>query len=277
MTGRARQDKAKENGPKIPDATSRVARREPEPSPDTPLKSYLSKLLDLTAEAPPEPMPRSAVEESVAVTAEPQPCAATHPRRYNTAESERESRPRWQTADDTPPETRARTGAMPRTTLRCRLPRKRAAGDRQKLMMALIPVLAIVLIAVWRNPLSTRPALKAAGASPRTFDRPMVPAVEIPWAIPGRFELEGRDPMQWPPPSAGVQNDEPPAVADTPENSGELVVTGILYSEDRPSAIVNTQLVHEGQQISGATVDKIESDGVQFERNGRKWKQGVNQ
>jgi hypothetical protein len=53
-------------------------------------------------------------------------------------------------------------------------------------------------------------------------------------------------------------------------------VTGILYSTDRPSALVNTQIVHEGQQIAGIAVEKIDSDGIQFERDGQRWKQGLN-
>jgi hypothetical protein len=49
-----------------------------------------------------------------------------------------------------------------------------------------------------------------------------------------------------------------------------------LHSADKPAAIVDTQVVHEGQRVSGATVEKIDRDGVQFERNGRRWKQTIN-
>jgi len=54
-----------------------------------------------------------------------------------------------------------------------------------------------------------------------------------------------------------------------------LDVKGVLYSEDRPAAIIDTRLVHEGEQIAGATVIAIERDGVQFERGGRRWTQTV--
>ena len=99
--------------------------------------------------------------------------------------------------------------------------------------------------------------------------------VPIAWEVPSPYDLRSRDLMRARPTppvaveSAGttVQPTEPPV---------NLVVTGILFSEDKPAAVVDTQIVHEGQQISGATVEKIEKDGIHFERNGLKWKQAIN-
>jgi type II secretory pathway component PulC len=54
------------------------------------------------------------------------------------------------------------------------------------------------------------------------------------------------------------------------EKSGRLVVKGILYSEDNPSAIIDTQIVHIGDKIYGATVVKINRDSVEFEIDGKK-------
>ena len=47
--------------------------------------------------------------------------------------------------------------------------------------------------------------------------------------------------------------------------SGNLVVKGILYNEDNPSAIVNNQIVYEGDKISGAAIIKINRGSVEFE------------
>ena len=47
--------------------------------------------------------------------------------------------------------------------------------------------------------------------------------------------------------------------------SVNLAVKGILYNEDNPSAIVNNQIVYEGDKISGATIIKINKDSVEFE------------
>jgi len=55
------------------------------------------------------------------------------------------------------------------------------------------------------------------------------------------------------------------------------VVTGVLYSEDKPSAIVDHKIVHEGDTIDSVTVVKIYKDKVEFEKNNKKWEQKVQQ
>ncbi len=69
-------------------------------------------------------------------------------------------------------------------------------------------------------------------------------------------------------------------------------VTGILYSEDKPSAVVNGRIVHIGDTIHGVKVVKIhqeklvnvkgkhyskrlETAKVEFEKNGIRWTQGL--
>jgi hypothetical protein len=46
---------------------------------------------------------------------------------------------------------------------------------------------------------------------------------------------------------------------------GNLRVKGILYDQDNASAIVNGQILHEGEQISGAKIIRINKDSVEFE------------
>jgi hypothetical protein len=55
------------------------------------------------------------------------------------------------------------------------------------------------------------------------------------------------------------------------------LLTGVLYSADKPSAIVDRKIVHEGDTIHGVTVVKIHKDKAGFEKNGRKWEQKVQQ
>jgi len=54
-----------------------------------------------------------------------------------------------------------------------------------------------------------------------------------------------------------------------------LSVKGIVYDKDKPAAIIGTQIVHEGDRISGATVVKITKNSVEFEMNGKKWTQNI--
>jgi len=64
-------------------------------------------------------------------------------------------------------------------------------------------------------------------------------------------------------------------VIETPTKG--LMVTGILYSEDSPSAVVGNQLVHEGDKISGAIIVKINPESVEFEKDKIRWTQAVKQ
>jgi len=56
-----------------------------------------------------------------------------------------------------------------------------------------------------------------------------------------------------------------------------LTVQGILYSEDKASAVIGNQIVHEGERIRGMTIIRISKDTVEFEMNGKKWTQKVRQ
>ena len=53
------------------------------------------------------------------------------------------------------------------------------------------------------------------------------------------------------------------------------VITGIVYAEENPSAIIDGQIVHEGDTIHNVTVVKIHRDKIEFEKNDKKWKQKV--
>ncbi len=159
-------------------------------------------------------------------------------------------------------------------------PRSTIPGEktdhRQKVMMALIPVLAIAMIFLLKRPFGARrPAKPAKKATKASAPADVAAPSEITWQLPAPYELGGRDPMRPVPPPLTAEGQE--SGTRTTENVVALTVTGILYSADKPAAIVDTQIVHEGQQVAGAIVKKIDRDGVQFEKNGRQWKQTINQ
>jgi len=60
----------------------------------------------------------------------------------------------------------------------------------------------------------------------------------------------------------------------TAENR-ELIVKGILFSKNKPSAIINDQILAEGQSFSGIKLLKITKDAVEFEANEKRWTQSV--
>jgi hypothetical protein len=55
------------------------------------------------------------------------------------------------------------------------------------------------------------------------------------------------------------------------------LVGGILSGEDGFTALIDTQVVSEGDTIDGIKVIKIHRDRVEFEKDGKWWTQGLNE
>lgn len=53
------------------------------------------------------------------------------------------------------------------------------------------------------------------------------------------------------------------------------VITGLLYSGKKPSALIDGAIVHQADTIHGARVVKINVNTVEFEKKGRRWKQKI--
>ncbi|NQT02474.1 MAG: hypothetical protein HQ580_10650 [Planctomycetes bacterium] len=91
---------------------------------------------------------------------------------------------------------------------------------------------------------------------------------KIEWELPVPYSTKLRDPMSLAPVAitqTGTQTE--PVV--------QLIVKGILYSEDKPSIVIGNRILHEGDQIQNASVIKINRGSVEFEMNGNKWAQKV--
>ena len=50
-------------------------------------------------------------------------------------------------------------------------------------------------------------------------------------------------------------------------------VNGILFSEDKPSAVIDKDIVYEGQTIHDVKIVKVHKDKVEFEKAGNRWQQ----
>ena len=141
-------------------------------------------------------------------------------------------------------------------------PKPGVGAKRQMTMAVLIPVLFIILIFVVTQVFST-PSRKTPRPAAASSTHPLSAANKIDWQIPDLYPTTLRDPMQF-----GSQTSAQPGL-------GELVLKGIVYSEDSPSAVVGTQIVRQGDKISCVTVVKINTDSVEFEMNGKSWTQKV--
>jgi type II secretory pathway component PulC len=141
-------------------------------------------------------------------------------------------------------------------------PKAGVSAGRQKAMVILIPVLFIVMIFVLTRVFST-PSPVAAQPAHTGPTGSASGSKEIEWEVPELYPTGLRDPMQ-----IG-------STGTVQVKTSELVVKGIVYSEDNPSAVVSNEIVHEGEEVMGARVVKINSDSVVFEMDGMEWTQKV--
>lgn len=150
-------------------------------------------------------------------------------------------------------------------------PKPGVSPTRQKAMVVLVPVLAIVMIFTFRQVLSTSPRRTQAATDDGT---PVVATAksghEIDWQIPDPLPAMERDPTKLPEQVAATSNAEPnQAVAGSATET--FNVRDIVYSKDKPSAVVNARIVYVGHKVGSATVVQILRDGVEFERDGKRW------
>jgi len=158
-------------------------------------------------------------------------------------------------------------------------PKPGSSPTKQKAMVIMVPILAIIMIFVFRQVLSKAPR-KTKGAG--TDDVPVVVANadsghEIDWKIPEPISVMTRDPIKLPDESStqnAEQNGEQNETANKP-NQGVIIVRDIVYSHDRPSAVIGSKIVYVGDEINGATIVKIDRDSIEFEKDGDRWEQNV--
>jgi type II secretory pathway component PulC len=148
---------------------------------------------------------------------------------------------------------------------------KMPVSARQKVMTLLIPVLAVALVMLVRKPMRSPRAASAETPNSTAVTAEEAGVIQVDWTIPPVYQPSGKDPMRLTAPTYVVEETPVPPV----EVRKHLVLRGVLYSTNKPAAIVDTHLVHEGEQVTGVTVIKIERDGVVFEANGERWKQTV--
>jgi len=149
------------------------------------------------------------------------------------------------------------------------------SSTRQKAMALSVPVLVITLsvvfIRVFKGP--SRGTASERQSEPANAIADL--GNRIDWQIPAPYPKTLRDPMQLNSLATAKAKIEIPETGK-PEIR-RLIVKGVLYSEDNPAAVIGTQIVHEGDKISGATVVRINRDGVVLEMNGKRWTQKVQQ
>ena len=146
-----------------------------------------------------------------------------------------------------------------------------ASTTKQKAMVVTMPLLFIVLIFMMLKGGVFGTSVRNSEASAEDNASSVVTAdlnTKIDWEIPAPYPTTLRDPMRL----------GPAATAQTETGTRtfvKLMVKGILYTEDSQSAVIGNHIVHEGEEILGVTIVKINKDSVEFEMNGKRWTQKV--
>jgi type II secretory pathway component PulC len=73
----------------------------------------------------------------------------------------------------------------------------------------------------------------------------------------------------------GLMSVDLQAPADVEAEELKPIVRGIVHSENKPFAVIGTELMQEGEEVLGATIVKINPDSVEFEMAGERWTQMV--
>jgi hypothetical protein len=146
-------------------------------------------------------------------------------------------------------------------------------------MVIMIPILAIIMIFAFRQVLSKAPH-QTEGSETDDTPIPVSNAnsgSEIDWQIPEPIKIVTRDPIQLPDDNNTQNGGESTEQngADNTENQGVIIIKDIVYSKDKPSAVIGSRIVYVGDTIGGMTVVKIDRDSVEFEKDGKRWDQNV--
>lgn len=151
---------------------------------------------------------------------------------------------------------------------------KGQVDSRQKKMAVLVGILSVVFAAVLYMTLGGLGKGKsiAAASTPDTSQVLPAPQKAIEeWKRPDPIPSDLRDAAV-----PAVHQTTPVQPADDAAAQHEdLIVRGILFSQHKPSAIVNGQIVTEGQTLKGVTVVRISRDAVEFEADGKRWTRSV--
>ncbi len=135
---------------------------------------------------------------------------------------------------------------------------------RSKKMLMIMPVLLIVFIfavsRAFKSPASCSATVvnSVGGANEQTnFNG------KVNWPVPDLLPENLRDPTQ-----ANCSS-------SNTDNSGDIIVKGIMYSIDKPAAVINEKIMHQGEEIAGVKIVKINQGNIEFEKDGKRWTQEV--
>ena len=146
---------------------------------------------------------------------------------------------------------------------------------RQIAMTILVPVLFIVMSITFFKVFKPSSQKKTKPTQSQAAEVVADTAEEPKWEIPEPYPQTLRDPMLIDSGKITQEETSDPTVIKKETVIKKSIVKGIVYSKGNASALINRQIMHVGDEVSGATITKINKDSVEFEMNGKKWIQKI--
>jgi len=154
------------------------------------------------------------------------------------------------------------------------------SGKKEKLKIATIPILFIVLVMVLISVFKTDTGTKEDKAEEVAKRQTEIALIEsrrteaekVSWAAPNVYPARMPDPMKKNRPrftrgrrEIDVAIEEGDTVYDAIE------IKSILYSYDSPSIVIGDDILYEGDKVLGVVISKINKENVEFEKEGIKF------
>ena len=144
-------------------------------------------------------------------------------------------------------------------------PPEGVSQSRHTATLVLIPVLLLVVVFVFGRLLLQSGVKGSKSDGNGSFSTAIAPKTEIQWEKPSSYPADLRDPMK----------EFSYSASPNATGAGDIVVRGIVWSEDSPAAVIGTEIIYRGQTVKGAKILNITKDSVEFERDGEAWTQKV--
>jgi type II secretory pathway component PulC len=129
--------------------------------------------------------------------------------------------------------------------------------------------LLIVFVVVLIFALGSGPASVKAAVNKKDSEIPQMRGsreTTETWTQPKTYSISSRDPTS-------ITAGSPAVTRGISVNA--LTVSGIVCSSKKSSAIIANQVVFEGDIVEGTKIIKIEKESVEFEKDGKHWRQQV--
>lgn len=150
---------------------------------------------------------------------------------------------------------------------------KKILGKRGRKALALsAPVFILIVILIYKYCFQSAPQQTEASAIANSGS-PLVSTPEaineIDWQVPEKLPARVIDLLEEPEEKAEQKKQK----KELDEENKRIDLRAILFSEQKPSAIIGGQILYVGDKVDNAIITSITRDSVKFEKDGKIWTQ----